>query len=138
VLLNPVTDTVTSDRDTTSEFLFFNGPFLTVPFMRKGIDAYIPSAEDRVSELATSRNITPEHAKKQPPTLIISSSVDVLRDDGILYGEILQKAGVDCAVITAHGQLHVSTVLEATRKGPTPTALIRFVSTRIMDALTQN
>ncbi|KAJ4303239.1 hypothetical protein N0V90_002132 [Kalmusia sp. IMI 367209] len=135
VLLGPVGDTVTSDRDTPSEFRFFNGPFNTVPFMRKSIDTYIPLPEDRVSELATARNITPEHAAKQPPTLIISSAVDVLRDDGLLFGEALQKAGVECAVVVAHGQLHVSLVLEATRKGPTPMAMMQLVATRIKDVI---
>jgi acetyl esterase len=91
VLLSPVTDTITSDRDTPSEFRFFNGPLLTVPFLRKAIDLYIPDPKDRISELATPQNISISHAKLQPPTLIINSAVDPLRDDGNLYGEILQK-----------------------------------------------
>jgi acetyl esterase len=135
VLICPITDLITSDRDTPSEFQFFNGPFNTVPFLRKGIELYGPSPEDRKSELASAQNITPEHAKKQPPTLIISSGVDVLRDDGLLLAETLQKAGVDCVAITAHGQLHISMVLEGTRKGPTLRALMRLVATSIKDAL---
>ncbi|KAF1979982.1 alpha/beta hydrolase fold-3 domain-containing protein [Bimuria novae-zelandiae CBS 107.79] len=135
VLLHPITDTVTSDRDTPSAFHFFNGPFNTVPFMRGAIDTYIPIATDRESELASPQKISAEHAAKQPPTLIISSAVDVLRDDGLLFGEILQKAGVDCAVVVAHGQLHVSLVLEATRKGPTPRAMMRLVATKIKETL---
>ncbi|KAF2245700.1 alpha/beta-hydrolase [Trematosphaeria pertusa] len=135
VFLSPVTDTVTSDRDTPSEFRFFNGPFLTVPFMRKVIDMYIPTPKDRTSELATPQNISPEHAKKQPPTLIINSAVDPLRDDGLLYGQILQEAGIDCTIITAHGQLHDSSVLEATRKGPTPRTLVLLVATEIKNRL---
>lgn len=135
VLLHSVTDTITSDRDTPSAFQFFNGPFNTVPFMRGAIDAYIPNVTDRESELATAQRISAEHAAKQPPTLIISSSADVLRDDGLLFGEILQRAGIDCAVVVAHGQLHVSLVLEATRKGPTPRAMMELVATKIRDAL---
>jgi acetyl esterase/lipase len=94
---------------------------------------YIPNPKDRASELATPLNISPDHAKKQPPTLIINSAVDILRDGGLLYGQILQKAGVDCSIITAHGQLHDSTALELTRKGPTPMSLIKLVSSEIKE-----
>ena len=135
VLLSPPTDLITSDRETPSEFKFFNGPFLTVPFQREIIDAYVPVLADRESELASVRLITAEHAAKQPPTLIINSAVDVLRDDGILFGEILQKAGVACAIVVAHGQLHDSLVLEATRKGPTPSAITKMIAAEIKTAL---
>ncbi|KAF2872079.1 Alpha/Beta hydrolase protein [Massariosphaeria phaeospora] len=134
VLISPVTDTVTTDRDTPSEFRFFNGPLLTVPFLRKSIDEYIPDTYDRTSELATPRNISAANAKKQPPTLIVNSAADLLRDDGILYGEILQGAGVDCAIITAHGQLHDSSVFEGVREGATPKALVRLVAVQIVNA----
>ena len=135
VMLSPVTNTITSDRDTPSESRFFNGPLLTVPFLRQDIDQYIPDPKDRTSELATPQNISVEHAKLQPPTLIINSAVDPLRDDGILYGQILQKAGVDCTILTAHGQLHDSLVFEATRKGPTPMTLMTLILTEIKERL---
>ncbi|EDU42659.1 alpha/beta hydrolase fold-3 domain containing protein [Pyrenophora tritici-repentis Pt-1C-BFP] len=134
VMISPVTDTITSDRDTKSEFDFFNGPFLTVPFMRKSVEDYIPNADDRVNELATLRNISVAHAKKQPPTLIINSAADPLRDDGILYGEILQRAGVDCTIITGHGQLHDSLIFEALRGSATPKAMVRLMATQIKNA----
>ncbi|KAF3033662.1 hypothetical protein E8E11_002967 [Didymella keratinophila] len=118
VLISPVTDTVTTDRDTPSEFQYFNGPFLTVPFLRKAINEFIPDPDDRVSELATPRNISKDHAAKQPPTLICNATVDVLRDDGILFGEILQKAGVDVSIVTFQVQLHDSVVFEATNEAP--------------------
>jgi acetyl esterase len=135
VMINPVTDTVTTDRETKSEFQFFNGPFLDIPTLRKHIDFYIPNVDDRKSELATLRNISEAHAKKQPPTFIINSAADPLRDDGILYGEILQQAGVDCTIITAHGQLHDSVGLKPTRSGPTPKALVRVIASQIVEAV---
>jgi acetyl esterase len=79
--------------------------------------------------------IFPKHAKKQPPTLIINSAADTLRDDGILYGKILQQAGVDCTIITTHGQLHDSVGLELTRSGPTPKALVRVIASQIVEAV---
>jgi acetyl esterase len=57
-MINPVTDTVTTDRETKSEFQFFNGPFSDIPTLRKHIDFYIPNVDDRKSELATLRNIS--------------------------------------------------------------------------------
>jgi len=133
-MVSPVTDTITSGRDTKSEFDFFNGPFLTVPSMRQTIDDYIPNSADRTNELATLRNISMAHAKKQPPTLIINSAVDPLRDSGILYGEILQRAGVDCTIVTGHGQLHNSLVFEGLRGGATPKAMVRLIAIQIKNA----
>jgi acetyl esterase len=101
-MISPVTDTVLTDQETKSEFRFFNGPLLDVPTLRKHINFYIPDPDDRTSELATLSNISEANSEKQPPTLIVNSAVDPLRDDGILYGEILQRAGVDCTIITAH------------------------------------
>ncbi|KAF3037377.1 hypothetical protein E8E12_007379 [Didymella heteroderae] len=138
VLISPVTDTVTTDRDTPSEFKYFNGPFLTVPFLRKSIDEYIPDPDDRVSELATPRNISSKNAAKQPPTMICNAAVDPLRDDGILFGEILQRAGVDVSIATFHGQLHDSVLLEAVRQGATPKAEVRLIAAQIKRALIES
>ncbi|KAH6405765.1 hypothetical protein HBI60_032030 [Parastagonospora nodorum] len=134
-LLHPCTDTRISDRQTLSEFEFFAGPLLTVPFNKKSFAIYIPNADDRDSELATPLNISAAHAKLQPPTLIINSAVDLLRSEGEAYGEILQRAGVDCTVLTTHGQVHDSEVFEATRGGPTPRAVVRMVAGEIRHAL---
>lgn len=135
VLISPVTDTVTTDRDTSSEYRFFNGPFLTVPFLRKSIDAYIPDPDDRKSELATPRNISAKNAANQPPTLILNAAADPLRDDGVLFGEILQNAGVDVTILTGHGQLHDSIVFEAVRNGATPRAMVRLIAVQLREAL---
>ena len=128
---------MTTDRDTPSEFQYFNGPFLTVPFLRKAIDEYIPDPDDRVSELATPRNISKTHAAKQPPTLICNAAVDVLRDDGILFGEILQNAGVDVSIVTFHGQLHDSVVFEATRQGATPRSEVGLITAQLKSVLSR-
>ncbi|KAH7395249.1 alpha/beta hydrolase fold-domain-containing protein [Phaeosphaeria sp. MPI-PUGE-AT-0046c] len=135
VLLHPLVDTRLSDRETPSEVQFFDGPLLTVPFIKKSIALYIPSADDRDSELATPLTISAAHAKLQPPTLIVNSAVDPLKSEGNAYGEILQLNGVDCAVITTHGQVHDSEVIEATRRGPTPRAIVRMVAGLVVEAL---
>lgn len=106
-----------------------------MPFIKKSIALYLPSADDRESELATPLKISAAHAKLQPPTLIVNSAVDPLRSEGNAYGEILQQNGVDCAVITTHGQVHDSEVIEATRTGPTPRAVVRMVSGLVVEFL---
>jgi acetyl esterase/lipase len=96
-------------RLTKSPFESFNGPLLTIPFGRETIDLYIPNEADRKTETASPlNNITPQHTKLQPTTLIMNSVVDLLRNDGLLFGQVLQRAGVDCATFTTHGQLHDS------------------------------
>lgn len=134
-LLHPVTSTRISDRQTPSEFEFFSGPLLTLPFLKKAYATYSPNAGDRESELATPLNISAAHAKLQPPTLVINSAVDLLRSGGEAIGEILQRSGVDCTVLTTYGQVHDSEVLEATRGGPTPRAVVRMVAGEIRNAL---
>lgn len=126
---------LTHQPDTPSEFQFFNGPLLTVPFLRKVIDLYIPDPADRTSELATPQHISVAHAKKQPPTLIINSSADPLRDGGKLFGEKLQETGIDCTIATMHGQLHDSVVIEPTRNGPTPRTVVQLIALKIRNAV---
>lgn len=134
-LLHPILNTNLSDRPTISEFEFFNGPFLTVPFIRVSIEQYIPEEKERDSETASPLLITPRNAKKQPRTLIVNSSADILRDDGLLFGQILQRAGVECANFTTHGQLHDSEVIEATRGSETPRVVVRMVAGEIRGAI---
>lgn len=57
-----------------------------------------------------------------------------MRDDGILYGEILQRAGVDVAIMTSHGQLHDSVLFEAVRAGATPQAAVRLIAAQLKAA----
>jgi acetyl esterase len=132
--LHPALTNFTAERQDHSEFEFFAGPIITVPFAKKTFSIYVPDAHDRNDELAAPINISASHAKLQPPTLIINSAVDLLRSEGNLYGEILQKNGVDCAVLTTHGQVHDSEVLEATRTGPTPRASLRLVARSLVEA----
>jgi acetyl esterase len=135
VLFHPAILNFAAERQDRSEFEFFAGPIITVPFAKKTFSIYVPDVHDRDDELAAPINISAAHAKLQPPTLIINSAVDLLRSEGNLYGEILQQNGVDCAVLETHGQVHDSEILEATRKGPTPRASISLVARSLVEAL---
>lgn len=135
VLISPILDLDLSDRITFSEWQFFNGPFVNMALGQEVIDEYIPDPADRKAELATPMNISAAHAKLQPPTLIVVSSVDPLRDDGINFAKVLQKAGVDCAIVRAEGQVHDSYFVEATRKAATPSAMVTLMAVMVKQAL---
>jgi acetyl esterase len=134
-LLHPILDTDLEDRPTASDVKFFDGPIHTIPLLRKSIDGYLPNTRDRTSELASPRHISAKHAKLQPTTLIVVSSADLLRDDGLLYGETLQRNGVDVAIFMGHGQVHDSEIFEATRMSETPRAVVRMVAGEIRNTL---
>jgi acetyl esterase len=135
-LTHPFLDTTLQDRPTTSEVEFFDHPVFPVALQRRAVAAYIPSVRDRKTELASPRRyISAAQAKLQPTTLIINSSVDILRDDGLLYSKILQSNGVDCAVFTSHGQIHLSEVFEATRQSETPKVVVRLMCEEIRRAI---
>jgi acetyl esterase len=134
-LLHPILDTDLEDRPTASDVKFFDGPIHTLPIVRKRIDDYLPNTRDRILELASPRHISAKHAKLQPTTLIVVSSADLLRDDGLLYGEILQRNGVDVAIFTGHGQVHDSEIFEAIRISETPRVVVRMVAGEIRNAL---
>jgi acetyl esterase len=61
--------------------------------------------------------------------------VDIWRDEGLLYGEILQKNGIDCAAFTGHGQMYLSEVFEATRQSETPKVVARLMCEEITNAI---
>lgn len=98
-----------------------------MPLVRRLVRIYIPKEQDRKTELANPRFLAPKTAKQFPPTLVIVSSADLLDSEGKLFGEKLQQAGVDCAIFTAVGQLHDTVVLEPTREGPTPQAVLTLI-----------
>ena len=123
------------DRLTFSERQLFNIASLDVPVTRKWIEAYIPSEKDRESSLASPLNMSEEVTKRFPPTLVVASAVDILRDDGQAFGKKLQKAGVSCSVIQMEFSLHDAVLLEPTRTGPTAQTAIRAAASELSNAL---
>lgn len=127
-------------KPTASVWEFWNGPFLTAAAMRKFVDAYAPlsgpGSVDRGSELASPAfNMSDAVAGRFAPTLIVTSSADVLRDEGEAMGERLQKAGRDVAVLRAHGQAHDPCAIELIRPGPTPRMIMTLVTAALKERL---
>ncbi|KAK8086714.1 hypothetical protein PG994_001688 [Apiospora phragmitis] len=135
VLLGPVASLYYRRQPPPSRYECWDGPFLKVALMQWFVDVYAPTGTvDRASELASpSANMSDAVAAQFAPTLIVTSSADVLRDEGKALGERLQRAGRDVAVLRAHGQVHVAAVINMVRGGPTP----KMVMTLIVAALKQ-
>lgn len=135
IFLNPVASLDYDAQPTLSRFEFWNGPYLTIPGGRKFAPEYVPDSVNRSSEEVSPMNVSNETASTFPPTLIITASADVLRDEGEILGQKLQKAGRDIVVIRADGQLHDSPVLQFTRSGPTPKLVVTIMAAALKERI---
>jgi acetyl esterase len=138
VLLCPLLETSTTNKESKSEFRFFDGPFHTVGSKHQAIERYIPEIADRKNDIGNPSIITDSHAMGFPPSLIIVSSTDLLRTEGVEFGHKLQQAGRDCSIMVADGQLHDSMVFEVTRASPTSKAVMALVAATVIDRLRSN
>lgn len=78
---------------------------------------YIQSYLDKKQWFMTHAEMWPFYEKDfsgLPPSLILTTEFDVLRDEGIAYGKKLEKAGVDVSIKCIQHQLHNFTALPAT------------------------
>ena len=123
------------ERLTFSEWQLFNFPSLEVPVGRIWTQAYVPSQKDRESPLASPLLMSDEVTKRFPPTLIVATAVDILRDDGHAFGKKLQKAGVSRSVIQLEFSIHDAVLWETTRTGPTAQTAIRAAACELNNAL---
>lgn len=122
VLFYPVTDT---HKKLESYETFKNGPFLLADTMDWMIDAFIPEKKDRETALASPLPfLSDDVLSKFPPTTVFLSAVDPLLDEGMAFGQRLQNAGVDAAIIRAEGQMHAFVLLKAIRDSPTARAIM--------------
>ncbi|KAI2615590.1 Alpha/Beta hydrolase protein [Hypoxylon sp. NC1633] len=135
VLLNPVASLDFAGKPPPSRAEFWNGPYLTVSAIRTFSNYYLPDSVDRTSEEASPMNVSNETASVFPPTLILTASADILRDEAEILGQKLQQAGRDVAIIRSDGQLHDSAALQYTRSGPTPKAVMTLIAASLKERL---
>jgi acetyl esterase len=136
-LFYPVTDT---HAESSTYSTYKNGPHLTATLLRWMYAAFFhdndgQKSTDRVSILGSPLLFTPEQAASQPSTLMIVASVDPLQEEGKKFGHLLQKAGVEVAVLEADGQVHDFVMLEATRGSATARAVIELAGLKLRRAL---
>ncbi|GKZ37781.1 hypothetical protein AbraIFM66950_009539 [Aspergillus brasiliensis] len=133
VLFYPVTET---HKKLESYERFNDGPFLPADTMNWPIDAFLPENKDRETALASPLSfLSGDVLSKFPPTTVFLSAVDPLLDEGLAFGQRLQNAGVDAAVIRAEGQMHAFVLLKAIRDSPTARAIMDLAASKLRSAL---
>ncbi|MGV9353948.1 alpha/beta hydrolase [Streptomyces misionensis] len=108
VLLCPVTD---ADFDTPSYREFAKGYFLGRETMRWFWDQYLPDVRQRSEVTASPLQASLEQLTGLPPTLVVTSEADVVRDEGEAYADKLRAAGVAVVSMRYHGTIHGFMVL---------------------------
>lgn len=83
---------------------FANKFNLSTEEMEKYISLYVPKKEDRKNPYASP--LLAKDFSKLPDTLIITSEIDPLRDEGEAYGSKLRESGVQVNVIQYKGVVH--------------------------------
>jgi acetyl esterase len=115
-LVYPTTDMQSSLPSRTVHFV--RGYVLSSADMDAFRDFYLQSQPIDPRDHRTSPLYTPDPAIA-PPAVIVTAGFDPLRDEGRLYAEALQQAGVDVRFrqfsSLIHGFLHMTTVVPAAR-----------------------
>jgi acetyl esterase len=135
VLFYPLVITEIPKR-TQTYTTYHDGPYLLVDTLDWMIDAFLPNQEDRKNSLTSPLwYASKETLAKFPPTTIFVSGADPLVDEGLLFGQRLQEAGVECVIIQAYGQIHDYVMLEPTRKSATAKAVVELAALKLKNAL---
>ncbi|KAK5045066.1 hypothetical protein LTR84_010214 [Exophiala bonariae] len=133
VIFNPVTDT---HMKMPSYEIYKDAPLLTAGDMDWMINACLPNKKDRENARTSPLSFASDDVlAKFPPTIIVLSDVDPLLDEGRAFGHRLQKAGVDCAIIKAEGQMHAHFVVITLRNNATARAIVELSALKIRRAL---
>lgn len=134
-LLQPASD-ITSFSKTFSEWKFQNGPVDTVAVLNRMVAEEFPNVSDRSEITASAGLMTKEQAVKfMPPTTIITYAVDLLRDNGEQFAQLLQTAGVECSVIRLVACTHDTVSFNKSRKSPTSELAMIAISGKVREVL---
>ncbi|KIY66629.1 hypothetical protein CYLTODRAFT_377435 [Cylindrobasidium torrendii FP15055 ss-10] len=104
VLIVPVTDNTATDEDLWKENALT--PWLGPARMNWFKNNYLPNKEDWTKWDASPTFAPAELLAKSPPTWIAVCEMDILRDEGIVYGEKLRKLGVPVETVVYQGAPH--------------------------------
>lgn len=128
VLMIPATD---ASVDTQSYHDFGTGRFLARDFMKYSWDLYAPDAAARDNPYVSPLRASLEQLSGLPPTLVVTSENDPLRDEGEAYARKLKEAGVSVISTRYNGMIHDFVLLNGILTDPEPQAAIRQVSAEI-------
>lgn len=131
-IVYPVTD-LAHESSTFKDFA--DNPALSAAAIRWVYHHWIPNSDDRLDYHASPILMTKEQAAKQPPTLLITADVDCLREEGELFGRLLQKAGVQTSTFRALGASHDFCMINGVAGSPTTQATVEFVAWKLKKSL---
>lgn len=105
ILIYPCLDLNSTKRDKNHSFnINALNPPLTADQMSIMMNMYVQNKSQTEEWMASP--IKAESHENLPPALILTASLDPLRDDGIKYAELLSKSGVDVLYRNYAGLLH--------------------------------
>ena len=82
-------------------------------YMKRFNDRYYPDKAKRAEALASPVYMSAAQAKETPPTLVLTCSMDSLRDDGIRYAALLNESGAQAEHIEIQDAVHGLTEMVA-------------------------
>jgi acetyl esterase len=115
LLYYPLTDQSMSQE---SYATFAEGFWLTTEAMHWFWDAYLPDKAARRQITVSPLNATPDQLRGLPPTLLIVSENDVLRDEGEAFARKLMHAGVSVASTRYNATIHDFVMINAIAETP--------------------
>lgn len=135
VLFYPVTD---ANFDTGSYTQLATHHFLTREAMKWFWDNYLPDVERRKEITASPLQASVDQLKGLPPTLLITSEFDVLRDEGEAYAAKLSEAGVKITAMRYLGIIHDFVMLNAVTNSPQARSAIALANSNLRDFFSNN
>lgn len=132
ILLWPVTD---SDFSRESYTTFAQERFLTTPLMKWMWDNYLPDAAARKHKYASPAQASLDELKGLPPALVQVAENDILHDEGVAYGRMLDEAGVPTTISEFKGFIHDYGMLNPLAHIPAVQSSIKQAAAVLKDAL---
>jgi len=121
LLYYPLTDASMSQQ---SYATFAEDFWLTTKAMEWFWDAYLPDRAARSGVTVSPLGATPDQLRGLPPTLLVVSENDVLRDEGEAFARKLMHAGVPVVCLRYQGTIHDFVMVNAIADTPTVRAAI--------------
>jgi acetyl esterase len=132
VLLYPA---LCARMNTESYQLFGDTLNLTASTMRWFWDQYVPEPSDRLLPLASPCRALQSDLRGLAPALILTSELDILRDEGEAYAKQLLRAGVAVTALRSLGMLHGFLVVETLARSKTGDMVLQLIADGLIKAL---
>lgn len=111
-------------------------PLTDIAWTEQYYEAYFTDTVKRSDVLASPSLMTKDQVKTyMPPTTIITSEIDGLRDQGEDFAKLLQSADLSCGVLRAIGCLHDVEIFHHARDSPTSELIMCMIAAKVRQLL---